>query len=90
MGVVIGREIPKEPTEEALDHSQKLKGIKTLSATAQLVSNLKTTTRASRLDYRIQQQSQGSSEGASIILEVLDEPKDIFGSSSSSLSGFDN
>ncbi|GKB89205.1 hypothetical protein Tco_0961477 [Tanacetum coccineum] len=70
MGVVIGREIPKEPTEEALDHSQKLKGIETLSATAQLVSNLKTTTKASRLDYRIQQQSQGSSKGASIILET--------------------
>nr|GEV46554.1 hypothetical protein [Tanacetum cinerariifolium] len=39
-GVFNGREIPKEPTEEALDHSQKLKGIDTLSSAAQLVSDL--------------------------------------------------
>ncbi|GJY81455.1 hypothetical protein Tco_0494206 [Tanacetum coccineum] len=52
--VVIGREIPKRLAKEALDHSQKLKGIET-----------------------IQQQFQGSSEGAGIIQEVPDEPKDI-------------
>ncbi|GJT98618.1 hypothetical protein Tco_1094136 [Tanacetum coccineum] len=89
-GVVIDKEIPKESTKEALDHYQKLKGIETLSAAAQLMPDLKTTTKASRLDYRIQQQSQGSSEGAGIIPEVLDEPKDISGSSSSSISGLDN
>ncbi|GJR34666.1 hypothetical protein Tco_1210350 [Tanacetum coccineum] len=89
-GVVIGRDIPKESTEKALDHSQKLKGIETLSDDAQLVSDLKTSAKASKLDYRIQQQSQGSSEGVGIILEVTAEPKDISGSSSSSSSSSDN
>nr|GEV05485.1 hypothetical protein [Tanacetum cinerariifolium] len=76
--------------EKDLDHSQKLKGIETLCTAAHLVSDLKTTTKASKLDYRIQQKYQGSSEGAGIIREVPDEPKDIFGSLSSSSSCFDN
>ncbi|GJW14395.1 retrovirus-related pol polyprotein from transposon TNT 1-94 [Tanacetum coccineum] len=42
--------------------------------------------RKSMLDYRIQQLSKGSNEGSGIIPEVPDEPKDSFGSSSSSLS----
>ncbi|GJV15771.1 hypothetical protein Tco_1361094 [Tanacetum coccineum] len=37
-----------------------------------------------------QQHSKGSSEGSGIIPEVPDKPKDNFGSSSSSLSGFDD
>ncbi|GJV01792.1 hypothetical protein Tco_1335361 [Tanacetum coccineum] len=41
--------------------------------------------RRSKLDYKIQQQSKGSSEGSGIVSEVPDEPKDISGSSSSSL-----
>nr|GEV29288.1 hypothetical protein [Tanacetum cinerariifolium] len=81
---------PDEALKLALDHSQKLKGIETLSAAAQLVSDLKTTTKASKLDYRIQQQSHGSSEAVGIILEVLNELKDISGSSSSLSTGSDN
>ncbi|GKB15183.1 hypothetical protein Tco_0849106 [Tanacetum coccineum] len=43
--------------------------------------------RRSMLDYIIQQLSKGLSEGSGIIPDFLDEPKDNFGSSSSSLSG---
>ncbi|GJY31972.1 hypothetical protein Tco_0415467 [Tanacetum coccineum] len=46
--------------------------------------------RRSILDYIIQQLSKGSSEGSGIIPEVLDEPKDNSGSSSSSFSGSDD
>nr|GEY46559.1 retrovirus-related Pol polyprotein from transposon TNT 1-94 [Tanacetum cinerariifolium] len=46
--------------------------------------------RRSMLDYRIQKLSKGSSEGSGIIPEVPGELKDNFGSSSSSLSGFDD
>ncbi|GJW28217.1 hypothetical protein Tco_0045092 [Tanacetum coccineum] len=46
--------------------------------------------RRSKLDYRIQQLSKGSSEASGIISEVLDESKDNSGSSSSSLSGSDD
>ncbi|GKF20597.1 hypothetical protein Tco_0069235 [Tanacetum coccineum] len=42
--------------------------------------------RRSMLDYRIQQLSNGSSEGSRIIPEVPDEPKDNSSVSSSSLS----
>ncbi|GJU92717.1 hypothetical protein Tco_1317473 [Tanacetum coccineum] len=52
--------------------------------------NMKTTSKASKLDYQIQQQSIGSSERASITPEVLDEPNDIFGSSSCSSLDSDN
>ncbi|GKA87405.1 hypothetical protein Tco_0809169, partial [Tanacetum coccineum] len=43
-----------------------------------------------KLDYRIQQHSKDSSEGSCIIPDVLDEPKDNSGSSSSSLYGSDD
>ncbi|GJQ93603.1 hypothetical protein Tco_0004742 [Tanacetum coccineum] len=46
--------------------------------------------RRSKVDYRIQQHSKGSSEGYGIIPKVSDEPKDNSGSSSSSLSGSDD
>ncbi|GKA31057.1 hypothetical protein Tco_0717362 [Tanacetum coccineum] len=46
--------------------------------------------RRSMLDYRIQQLFKGSSEGSSINLEVPDEPKNNFGSSSTSLSESDD
>ncbi|GJT19472.1 hypothetical protein Tco_0878178 [Tanacetum coccineum] len=49
-----------------------------------------TTTKASKLDYRIQQHSKGSSEGSSIIPKVPNEPKDISGSLRSSLSASDD
>ncbi|GJS25147.1 hypothetical protein Tco_0453779 [Tanacetum coccineum] len=42
--------------------------------------------RRSKLVYRIQQHSKGSSEGSGIIPKLPDEPKDNSGSSSSSLS----
>ncbi|GJY18104.1 ribonuclease H-like domain-containing protein [Tanacetum coccineum] len=42
------------------------------------------------LDYRIQQLSKGSSEGYGIIPQVPDEPKNNSGSSSNSLSRFDD
>ncbi|GJR76778.1 hypothetical protein Tco_0089143 [Tanacetum coccineum] len=51
---------------------------------------MKTTSKASKLDYRIQQQSKGSSEGYGIILEVPDKPKDISGSLSSLLFASDD
>ncbi|GKC93885.1 hypothetical protein Tco_1159327 [Tanacetum coccineum] len=88
--IVIGREITKKPTEEALDHSKKLKGIETLFEATQYMSDMQTSSKSSKLVYRIQQQSKGSSGGYGIIPEVPNEPKDIFGSSSSSLSGSDD
>ncbi|GJZ25221.1 hypothetical protein Tco_0562680 [Tanacetum coccineum] len=83
-GVVIGKEVPKKSAEEALYHFKKLKGIETLSAATQIMLDIKTATKASKLDYRIQQQSKGVSKGSGIILEVSDEPKDITSSSSRS------
>ncbi|GKG23171.1 hypothetical protein Tco_0388474, partial [Tanacetum coccineum] len=44
----------------------------------------------SKLDYKIQQHSKGSSEGSGIILEVPDEPTDNSGSSRSTLSRSDD
>ncbi|GJW42374.1 hypothetical protein Tco_0731035 [Tanacetum coccineum] len=70
-GVVIGREILKRSAEDALDHFQKLKGIETLSATAQFVPDLKTTTKAIRLDYDI------SGSSSSSLFGFDDETKDI-------------
>ncbi|GJU03444.1 hypothetical protein Tco_1113782 [Tanacetum coccineum] len=66
------------------------KGIETLSKAAQYIYDMKTASKASKLDYKIQQQSKGSSEGSGIILEVPNEPNNISGSSSSSLFGFDD
>nr|GEY29541.1 hypothetical protein [Tanacetum cinerariifolium] len=84
------REVPKELVEEPLDHSKKLKGIETLFAVTQLMLDMKTATKASKLDHIIQQHPNGSSEGSIIILEIPNEPKDISSSSSSSLSAFDD
>ncbi|GJX24426.1 retrovirus-related pol polyprotein from transposon TNT 1-94 [Tanacetum coccineum] len=86
---IIGREVPKKSAKGALDDSQKLKRIEILSEAALHESDMKQAIKASKQDYIIQQHSIGSSEGAGIILEVLDEPKDIFGSPSSSLSDSD-
>ncbi|GJR98522.1 hypothetical protein Tco_0270696 [Tanacetum coccineum] len=55
-----------------------------------VVIGRETATKANKLDYIIQQHTKGSSEGSGIIPDVLDEPKDIYGSSSSSLSAFDD
>ncbi|GJZ39603.1 hypothetical protein Tco_0586166 [Tanacetum coccineum] len=40
-GVVIGRQVHKDSDEENLDHSKKLKGIKTLPAAAQFMIDMK-------------------------------------------------
>ncbi|GJX19234.1 retrovirus-related pol polyprotein from transposon TNT 1-94 [Tanacetum coccineum] len=39
-------------------------------------TNMKTATKDSMQDYRIQQHPKGSSEGSGVILEVFDEPRD--------------
>nr|GEW76170.1 putative ribonuclease H-like domain-containing protein [Tanacetum cinerariifolium] len=58
IGVEISKEVSKKLTgEKALGHSHKLKGIETLSADAQLISNIKKATKASKLDYQLQKQS---------------------------------
>nr|GEY66557.1 hypothetical protein [Tanacetum cinerariifolium] len=64
--------------------------IETLYATSKLVSDMKKATKASKLDYRLQQQSKGLSERSCIVPEVPDEPKDISSSPSSSRSSFDD
>ncbi|GKA32407.1 hypothetical protein Tco_0718774, partial [Tanacetum coccineum] len=53
-GVIIGIDIHKILNEENFDHSHKLKGIETLSNVAKLLSDMKTATRATKQDYRIQ------------------------------------
>ncbi|GKB90238.1 hypothetical protein Tco_0962510 [Tanacetum coccineum] len=85
-GVVIGREVPMKSAKGALDDFDKLKRIEILSEAALHESDIKQASKASKQDYRIQQHSIGSSEGAGIIPEVPDEPKDISSSSSSSSS----
>nr|GEV44909.1 retrovirus-related Pol polyprotein from transposon TNT 1-94 [Tanacetum cinerariifolium] len=63
--------------KKSLDQSQKLKGIQIMTDKEQLPANTKKAIKANKQATRIQQQSTGSSEGAGITLEVLDEPKDI-------------
>ncbi|GKB42652.1 hypothetical protein Tco_0887594 [Tanacetum coccineum] len=77
-GVVIGRDVYNISNEEKFDHSHKLKGIETLSDAAKLLSDIKTTTRASKQDYRIQQYPKGLSKGTRVIPEIPNEPRDIF------------
>ncbi|GKF70238.1 hypothetical protein Tco_0203295, partial [Tanacetum coccineum] len=55
-----------------------------------LMSDMKTSTKDNKLDYRIQQYLKGSSEGSGIVPEFPDELKDISGSSSNSFSGSDD
>ncbi|GJT44336.1 retrovirus-related pol polyprotein from transposon TNT 1-94 [Tanacetum coccineum] len=73
--VVIGRPVHKVSDEDKLDHSQKLKGIETLSVAAQLMSDMKIATKASKKHYRIQQDPKGLCERSGVIPEVPDEPK---------------
>ncbi|GJZ28738.1 hypothetical protein Tco_0573385 [Tanacetum coccineum] len=56
---------------------EKLKGIETLSIVAKLLSDVKTATRASKKDYKIQQHPKGSSEGSDVIPEAPNDPRDI-------------
>ncbi|GJZ32291.1 hypothetical protein Tco_0577727 [Tanacetum coccineum] len=80
------KEVPKKSAKGALDDSEKLKGIEILSEAALYESYMKQAIKSRKQDYKIQQHSIGSSEGAGIIPEVPDKPNDIFGSSSSSSS----
>nr|GEX18814.1 hypothetical protein [Tanacetum cinerariifolium] len=63
--------------KKSLDQSQKLKGIQIMTDKKQLPANTKKAIKANKQATRIQHQSTGSSKGAGITLEVLDEPKDI-------------
>ncbi|GJY12966.1 hypothetical protein Tco_0382275 [Tanacetum coccineum] len=72
---VVIRDTPNVSKKKTLDHSQKLKGIKLLSDDAQLALNTQKAIKASKHDIRTRQQSESSSEGASITPKVPDEPK---------------
>nr|GEU98523.1 hypothetical protein [Tanacetum cinerariifolium] len=54
---------------------QKLKGIQVLSEEEQLAADTKKAIKANKKAIKIQQQSAGSSKGASFILKVPNEPK---------------
>nr|GFC40902.1 hypothetical protein [Tanacetum cinerariifolium] len=62
--------------EGTLDHSKKLKGIKTLSSAAQYLVDMKTPTKISKDDFILQQCSKGIGEGCCVIPEVPDWPSD--------------
>ncbi|GJU29916.1 hypothetical protein Tco_1173505 [Tanacetum coccineum] len=74
--IIIGREIPRDPTKETLDQSKKLKGVASLPAAAQSLLFLKKGSRATREEFIIKQIPKGSIEGFGVIPEVPDEPKD--------------
>ncbi|GJU44750.1 retrovirus-related pol polyprotein from transposon TNT 1-94 [Tanacetum coccineum] len=74
---VVTRDTPNVSMKKILDQSQKLKGIEMLSKDAQLAADIQKTIKAKKRDYIIQQQTEGSSEGASITPKVPDEPKGI-------------
>ncbi|GKC68353.1 hypothetical protein Tco_1100951, partial [Tanacetum coccineum] len=61
----------------------ELKGIETLSSSAQYLVDMKTATKASKDDFILQQRSKGLCEGSGVILEVPDGLSDRSDSSSS-------
>nr|GEU64032.1 hypothetical protein [Tanacetum cinerariifolium] len=71
--VVIGGEVHSESDDEGVDHSKKLKGLETLSKSAQFKLNIKKARKVSKHDFFIQQHLRGSSEGFGVTLEVPDE-----------------
>ncbi|GJS91325.1 hypothetical protein Tco_0773961 [Tanacetum coccineum] len=71
-GVTIRRETHGESDEKNLDHSSKLKGNETLSATAQFKLDMKKARKASKDDFFIQQHPKGLGEGSGVTLEVPD------------------
>ncbi|GJU91194.1 hypothetical protein Tco_1303617 [Tanacetum coccineum] len=71
-GVVIGKKIPYESVEEALDHFKKNKGIETLSATAQLILDIKAATKV------LDEPKHNSGSSNSSLSGTDDETKDIF------------
>ncbi|GJR01087.1 hypothetical protein Tco_0524071 [Tanacetum coccineum] len=75
-GVVIGRDTPKVSNDETPDQSQKQKGFETLSITTQFMSEMKTTTKASKQDFRIIQRPKGLGEGFGVNPETLSRDDD--------------
>ncbi|GJX29587.1 hypothetical protein Tco_0237666 [Tanacetum coccineum] len=64
--------------KKSLDQSQKLKGIQTLAAEEQLAADTMQALNASKKISKSQSHTGGSSEGAGVSPEVLDESTDIF------------
>ncbi|GJS56346.1 hypothetical protein Tco_0629708 [Tanacetum coccineum] len=69
------RDTPNVSKKKTHDQSLKLKGMEMLSDAALLEADTRKAIKASRHAPRIQQDTRGSSEGADITPEVLDEPK---------------
>ncbi|GJR28932.1 hypothetical protein Tco_1105164 [Tanacetum coccineum] len=59
---VIRREVTKESNERTLDQSNKLKGVETISSTAQYLLDMKKATKVSKDDFIIQQRPKGPDE----------------------------
>nr|GEW97245.1 hypothetical protein [Tanacetum cinerariifolium] len=76
MGVII-RDTPNVSKKKTQDQSLKLKGMEMLSDAVLLEVDIRKASKANRHDYISQQQTGGSSEGADITPEVLDEAKGI-------------
>ncbi|GJV89767.1 hypothetical protein Tco_1533705 [Tanacetum coccineum] len=72
---VVIRDSPNVSKKKTLDETPKVKGIELLSDAAQLALDTQKAIKASKSDIKTQQQSGGSSEGASITPEVPNEPK---------------
>ncbi|GJX21327.1 retrovirus-related pol polyprotein from transposon TNT 1-94, partial [Tanacetum coccineum] len=68
---------PNVSNKKTPDQSQKLKGMEILYNVALLEADTRKAIKASRFDYKFQQQTRGSSERHGITLEVPDEPKDV-------------
>ncbi|GKA56917.1 hypothetical protein Tco_0755989 [Tanacetum coccineum] len=84
-GIVIGRGVHIKIDEETLDQStMKLKGVETMSSTAQFLLDMKKVKKASKDDYTIQQHPKGPGEGSIIVPYIPDEPSDSSSSSHSS------
>nr|GEU81597.1 retrovirus-related Pol polyprotein from transposon TNT 1-94 [Tanacetum cinerariifolium] len=75
--------VPKKKHDETLDHSKKLKGVETISKTAQYLLEIKQARKASTHDFILQQHSKSPGEGSGMAPEVSDRPS---GSSTSSSS----
>ncbi|GJU16250.1 hypothetical protein Tco_1144216 [Tanacetum coccineum] len=84
-GIDIGREAHRESKEERVDHSKELKGLETLSKSAQFQLHIMRERKASRHDFFIQQHPRGSGEGSGLTPEMSEE---IYLNSSSSDSEF--
>ncbi|GKD29264.1 hypothetical protein Tco_1240042 [Tanacetum coccineum] len=77
------RGVYKESKEGTLDHSKKLKGIKTLSSSTQYLVDMKKPMKASKDNFILKQHTKGPDEGSGVIPEVPDGLSDSSDSSSS-------